>query len=72
MTCGNGGDPGKVEDESGNTKLERPDGAQKSNLVSPWQKGDEETSQKAGNSGNRDNVTTGVRDASRELKLLLV
>ena len=71
MTCSGGGDPGKVEDKSSKTEFECPDRAQKSNLVLPRQKGDEETSQEAGDSTNGDDVTTGVRNPGRELKCRL-
>jgi len=67
MTRGDRGNPGKNEGKGGQTGLECPNRTQKSDLVSPWQEGDEETSQKLGNSTKGDDVSAGVRDAGRKL-----
>ena len=64
-----GGDPGKDKDEPGQTNFECPNRTQKSNSVSPRQEGDEETSQNIGDSTKGDDISTGVRDADRELKI---
>ena len=66
---GGGGDPGKDKDEPSHTNFERPNRTQKSNSVSPRQEGDEETSQNTGDSTKGDNVSAGVRDVGRELKV---
>ena len=44
MTCGDGGDPGKGEGKPGHADADCPDRAQKSNLITPWQDSDEDTS----------------------------
>ena len=72
MTCRDGGGPGKDEDSPGQTETKCPGRKQKPDLVPPWQEGDEKASQKVGDSTKADDVGTGVRNASRELKNLLV
>ena len=67
VTRGDGGGPGKDEDKAGHTDLECPDCTQKSKFVSPWQEGDEETSQKLGNDTKGDDISAGIRDVSRKL-----
>ena len=72
MTRGDGGGPGKDEDKADHTDPECPDRTQKSNLVCPWQEGDEETPQNPGNSIKGDDISAGVRNASRKLSRRLL
>jgi len=67
VTRSDGGDPGENEDKPGQTEIERPHRTQKSNLVFPWQEGDEKTSQEVRDNAKRDNVRAGVGDACRKL-----
>ena len=69
MTCGDRNDPGEGQDEPGQTNTEGPNRTQKSYSVSPRQEGDEETSHNIGDSTKGGNVSAGVRDAGRELKI---
>jgi hypothetical protein len=68
MARGDGGHPGKEEDEDGQTEIKCPNRTEKPDFVFPWQEGNKKTPQQVRDDIDGNDVSTRIWDTGGELK----